>query len=203
MFQSSGAYRKILIACILLAIIICMNLFLHIVHSEAHYYIPRILKMQRQQLDLCPITPPGLSGAFTPDMTKEPLDRVEDRLAASLQTGGYYKPKDCASRSRVAVISVCRGREEQIPIFLKNLHPFLMRQQLEYQVFIVFQTHGYWFNRGALFNVGFLEALKVQQWDCFIFHDIDMVPMDDRNLYDCPRINPRHMAVDVDKFGFK
>lgn len=78
-----------------------------------------------------------------------------------------------------------------------------MRQQLEYQIFIIFQTHGYWFNKGALYNVGFIESMKVQKWECFIFHDIDMLPMDDRNLYDCPRMNPRHLAVDVDKYGYK
>lgn len=51
-------------------------------------------------------------------------------------------------------------------------------------------------------NVGFIEAMKVRKWDCFIFHDVDTLPIDDRNLYICPRMFPRHMAVGIDKHNF-
>lgn len=158
---------------------------------------------QNHELPLCPNVPPNVTGTFTVDMLNETLENVENRLATTLETGGYYKPKECIARNRVAILVTCRDREGQMPVLLKNLHAVLMRQQLEYQVFIIFQAHGYWFNKGALYNAGFIEAMKVRQWDCFIFHDIDMVPMDDRNLYDCPRINPRHMAVDVDLCSYR
>lgn len=59
------------------------------------------------------------------------------------------------------------------------------------------------FNRAKLLNVGFLEALKDdEEYDCFIFSDVDLVPMDDRNLYRCYE-QPRHFAVGMDKFGFR
>lgn len=59
------------------------------------------------------------------------------------------------------------------------------------------------FNRAKLLNVGFLEALKEDAtYDCFIFSDVDLVPMDDRNLYRCGD-QPRHFAVAMDKFGFR
>ena len=45
-----------------------------------------------------------------------------------------------------------------------------------------------------MFNVGFVEAMKAYDWDCFIFHDVDLLPEDDRNLYTCPD-QPRHMSV--------
>ena len=45
-------------------------------------------------------------------------------------------------------------------------------------------------------NIGYVEALKTKQkFDCFYFHDVDLVPEDDRNLYDCPRDGqPRQMV---------
>jgi hypothetical protein len=39
-------------------------------------------------------------------------------------------------------------------------------------------------------------------WDCFIFHDCDMIPMDIRLQYECNEEHPLHMAVKVKKFGF-
>ena len=53
-----------------------------------------------------------------------------------------------------------------------------------------------------IINVGFTEAMKDYTWDCFIFHDVDLLPEDDRNLYICPE-KPRHMSVAVDKFKYK
>ncbi len=29
-------------------------------------------------------------------------------------------------------------------------------------------------------NIGFIEALKIYDFDCFVFHDVDLVPEDDR-----------------------
>ena len=58
------------------------------------------------------------------------------------------------------------------------------------------------FNRALLFNVGYVEALKdFPHWDCFIFHDVDHIPEDDRNLYQCAE-GPRLMAVAVDKWNY-
>ena len=58
------------------------------------------------------------------------------------------------------------------------------------------------FNRTMLMNVGFTEAMKDFAWNCCIFHDVDLLPEDDRNLYTCPT-QPRHMSVAVDKFKYK
>ena len=58
------------------------------------------------------------------------------------------------------------------------------------------------FNKAKLMNIGFLEALKQYDFDCFIFHDVDLIPEDDRNLYTCPE-QPRHMSVAIDKFKYK
>ena len=70
-------------------------------------------------------------------------------------------------------------------------------------VSFIFKLHEDPFNRAGLFNVGFVEALKLHKdFDCFIFSDVDLLPEDDRNYYGCPT-SPRHMSVAVDKFNYK
>lgn len=58
------------------------------------------------------------------------------------------------------------------------------------------------FNRAMLFNVGFLEALKVDNFDCFIFHDADIIPINDYNFYHCNQ-QPTHFLSGVNKFKYK
>ena len=64
--------------------------------------------------------------------------------------------------------------------FLHHIHPILQRQQLNYQIFVIEQTEVEYFNRGALMNIGFIESLKIDNFDCFIFHDVDLLSEDDR-----------------------
>ena len=59
------------------------------------------------------------------------------------------------------------------------------------------------FNRGMLFNVGFLEALKLREdFDCFVFHDVDMLPRHDHCFYRCSS-SPKHLTSGVSKWGRK
>ena len=51
-------------------------------------------------------------------------------------------------------------------------------------------------------NLGFVEARKRGNFDCFVFHDVDLIPEDDRNMYTCGE-NPRHMSPAVDKFNYR
>lgn len=51
-------------------------------------------------------------------------------------------------------------------------------------------------------NVGYVEAQKVYPWECFVFHDVDIIPEDDRNLYYCP-VTPRHMSVAIDVHNYQ
>lgn len=51
-------------------------------------------------------------------------------------------------------------------------------------------------------NVGFREAMREEDWDCLFFHDVDLIPEDDRNTYVCDA-NPKHAAIAMDKFGYK
>ncbi|KAJ6647704.1 Beta-1,4-N-acetylgalactosaminyltransferase bre-4 [Pseudolycoriella hygida] len=150
----------------------------------------------------CPPIPPDLVGSIEVNTTLEDIKTIESRFVRKLLPGGWYKPKECISKDRVAIIIPYRDRAQHLPIFLANIHPFLMKQQIEYGIFLIEQVTEGLFNRAALMNVGFVESQKLGEWDCFIFHDIDLIPMDDRNLYNCPD-QPRHMSVAVDTMGFK
>ncbi|TKS79330.1 Beta-1,4-galactosyltransferase 1 [Collichthys lucidus] len=121
---------------------------------------------------------------------------------AELYERGRYKPPDCIAQQKVAIIIAFRNRHEHLKHWLYYLHPILERQQLDYGVYIINQDGEGVFNRAKLMNVGFVEALKEYDYDCLVFSDIDLVPMDDRNLYRCFQ-NPRHLSVAIDKFNFQ
>lgn len=160
--------------------------------------IMKVLGLKNQ----CPVTPPNLVGPVEVDTSPEYLETVEKMLSTKVQSGGRYKPKECRARDRVAIVVPYRDRKQHLPILLKNLHPFLMKQQIDYGIFLVEQSPDGSFNRAKLMNIGFVEALKIYDWDCFIFHDVDLLPMDDRNLYNCPT-QPRHMSVAIDTFKWQ
>ena len=54
-----------------------------------------------------------------------------------------------------------------------------------------------------LLNVGFAEAMKDFNHTCTIFHDIDLLPMNETNLYNCPTRLPLHMSARVSTFDYK
>jgi hypothetical protein len=53
-------------------------------------------------------------------------------------------------------------------------------------------------------NIGFKEAQHLEPFDCFIFHDVDLLPENDGNLYTCPEDGfPRHMSFSIDIYQYK
>lgn len=68
------------------------------------------------------------------------LDVLEKELEPlDLELGGSHRPKSCIALFRVAIIVPYRNREDHLNLFLYNLHPMLVRQQLDYTIFIVEQ----------------------------------------------------------------
>ena len=130
------------------------------------------------------------------------MEKIEKIYKNKLELGGHYKPNECEARHRVAIIVPYRGREEHLRTFLLHMHFYLPRQQLDYAIFIVEQHGSEPFNRAMLMNVGATEALKSYDYLCFIFHDVDLLPEDDRNLYSCPA-QPRHMSVAINIFLYR
>lgn len=164
--------------------------------TEATEYDPE------KPLKRCPDTPPNLVGPLLVEFNSvRTLDGVRKEIGPPLQLGGRYKPKECIPHQKVAIIIPFRNRHEHLIHWLYYLHPILIRQQQDYGVYVINQYGDGVFNRAKLMNVGFVEASKDYDYDCFVFSDIDLVPLDDRNLYKCFD-NPRHLAVAMDKFNF-
>ncbi|XP_071137236.1 beta-1,4-N-acetylgalactosaminyltransferase bre-4-like [Mytilus edulis] len=125
-----------------------------------------------------------------------------DKLYHWVQNGGRGKPSTCYPRHRVAIIIPYRNRESHLRTFLYNIHPILNRQELDYGIYVVEQNGGSKFNRAMLMNIGYAEAMKIHDYQCFVFHDVDLIPENDKNIYNCPK-QPRHMSVAVDKFKYR
>ncbi|KAM4554981.1 beta-1,4-galactosyltransferase 1 isoform 1-T2 [Odontesthes bonariensis] len=155
-----------------------------------------------KSLEKCPETSPLLVGALRVEFgSAVSLEQIK-KENPEVQMGGRYKPKDCQALQKVAIIIPFRKRDEHLKYWLYYLLPILKRQQLDYGVYIINQDGDEVFNRAKLLNVGYTEALKEYDYDCFVFSDVDLIPMDDRNIYRCFS-QPRHLSVSMDKFGFR
>ncbi len=69
-----------------------------------------------------------------PGPEPEPGTREFADWYGAVGSGGGYSPADCEARRRVAVVVPYRDRERHLSLLLHHLHPFLQRQQAEYQV---------------------------------------------------------------------
>ena len=112
-------------------------------------------------------------------------------------------PRRWFELSKSCIYFLCRDRKEHLQLFLRHMHPVLQRQQLDYRIFVVEQAGDEAFNRAALMNVGYAEASRRGAFDCFVFHDVDLVPEDDRSVYSCPKETPKHLAVAVNKWKYR
>ncbi|BES94542.1 Galactosyl_T_2 [Nesidiocoris tenuis] len=137
----------------------------------------------------------------------EALDSLAERYG--VRPGGAWRPKDCVPLYRIAVIVSYRDRPDNLNDFLAYMHPFLSSQNLDYRIVIVEQVAGRPFNRAKLFNVGFQEIEKLKSSgqfakppSCYIFHDVDLIPQDGRNVYACTKL-VRHMSANIDVFEYK
>ncbi|XP_031169602.1 beta-1,4-galactosyltransferase 1 isoform X2 [Sander lucioperca] len=157
---------------------------------------------EKKKLEKCPETSPLLVGPLRVEFNMAlDLQQVE-KENPNLRPGGRSWPTACTAQQKVAIIIPFRKREEHLKFWLYYLHPILQRQQLDYGVYVINQDGDETFNRAKLLNIGYVEALKEYDYECFVFSDVDLIPMDDRNTYKCFS-QPRHLSVSMDKFGFK
>ncbi|XP_046553680.1 beta-1,4-N-acetylgalactosaminyltransferase bre-4-like [Haliotis rubra] len=153
------------------------------------------------KLPLCPLIPSNLEGPVAVDKNVYSNRNIE-ALNSAVKVGGRWWPETCTSRHHVAIIIPFRDRPSHLKIFMTNIHHFLQRQELDYGIFVVEPVSDVKFNRAMLFNIGYAESIKLHNYTCFIFHDVDLIPEDDRNLYSCPEM-PRHMSVAIDKLKYR
>jgi len=183
--------------------------------NETRLNRSKIIKKKQATQSDCPPIPEKLVGILNIDFDKTAPSKqdIQEKLKVhssstgrggngEMLPGGHFIPS-CKPKHKVAIIIPFRNREEHFMYFLWYMHPILQRQDIEYKIYIINQLDNTPFNRAMLLNVGFVESLKdYNYWDCFIFHDVDLVLENDNLLYHCPKL-PRHMSVAVDKFNYR
>jgi glycoprotein 2-beta-D-xylosyltransferase len=71
----------------------------------------------------------------------------------------------------------------------------------DFEIIIVEQTQGHVFNKGALFNAGYMIARHA--FDYMVLHDVDQLPLEAANTYDYNAAEPIHLCSASSQFGFK
>lgn len=77
-------------------------------------------------------------GTLKVDKTLQTMEAIEKKY--EMMKDGKYKPKNCTARQKVAILIPFRDRENHLRIFLNHMHAFLMKQQLEYGIYVVEQV---------------------------------------------------------------
>ncbi|TKS77712.1 Beta-1,4-galactosyltransferase 5 [Collichthys lucidus] len=97
---------------------------------------------------VCPERLPYMKGRLEVNMSEISLEEVERSLLEeeSIAPGGYWKPKDCLPRWKVAILVPFRNRHEHLPILLRHLVPVLQKQRLHFAFYFIEQVT----NRTAL-----------------------------------------------------
>lgn len=107
--------------------------------------------------------------------------------------------------SGVAIVIVCNDRWNQLAVTLSSLIPLLQKQNLCYRIFVIEQYEKDLINKGMMMNIGFIEALKMFKFDCVVFQDADLAPLNDLISYKCDNLTKRsvmHLGVGLDNRNF-
>ncbi|WAR07172.1 BRE4-like protein [Mya arenaria] len=168
--------------------------------SDTGLYSTRFKLRGNLSLEYCQAVPDSLVGRLNIDIDAA-LQSAPPSEHQDVSPGGVWSPKSCVARQWIAIIIPFRDRQKHLDILVYYLVPVLKRQKVSFRVFVVEQYGNKTFNKGRLMNIGFTEARKHDEFDCFIFHDVDLIPEDDRNMYTCSD-KPRHMSPALDKFNY-
>jgi len=94
-----------------------------------------------------------------------------------------------------------KNRQEHLNQFIPHLSNFLSERNIEHSFYFAHQTDNKLFNRGAMKNIAAIHAFN-DGCDYIVWHDIDMLPMDDLCDYSYPNNLPKHIAVNLSKYNY-
>lgn len=98
-------------------------------------------------------------GKLKVDKTPKTMEAIEKKYETIKD--GKYKPKNCTARQKVAILIPFRDRESHLRIFLNHMHTFLMKQQLEYGIYVVEQVTILSFGKFMLIFILFVAKKKM------------------------------------------
>jgi len=103
----------------------------------------------------------------------------------------------------LVIIVPYRDRKAQKDIFIPHMKAFLKRKAIPYKIIICEQSDdGRPFNRGAIRNIGFLEAKhnleNITNDTVYCFNDIDTIPVKDECIYELVDKNSVYHPYGVD-----
>jgi hypothetical protein len=109
--------------------------------------------------------------------------------------------------NKVAIIIPYRNRIKNLNLFLTYMHQFLSSQQqnnISYGIYLVEPIKSIQFNKALSMNIGFIEVNKqlLDSCNCFIFHDIDILPENELISYKCNNKMPKQMATSISRFNY-
>ncbi|CAH8593354.1 unnamed protein product [Schistosoma haematobium] len=185
-----------------------------IVRNMAHINCKRTCRTICKNIDsipsskvsaLKPIGKMPFNGEFN-----EEVNPINDTFYSHDLGGGWMFKEETTNcnnvpQSGVAIIIVCRDRWKQLNNTLSALIPVLQRQHLCYQIFVIEQQGTGILNKAQLMNIGFIEARKRFDFDCVIFHDADLIPLDDRIPHGCDEEMMEsvvHLSVGVSTWNY-
>ena len=90
----------------------------------------------------CPSFPPNLHGPLPISTDNLNIETIEAKYARYFKRGGFYTPSDCRAAQRLAIVIPFRDRDQQLVILLNHLLPILMRQKLEFKIYVIEQSQG-------------------------------------------------------------
>ena len=165
---------------------ICSNFsFIQIINFDFFFF----LKEQRLRID---------KKNLTFETIKSELSHIP------IVQGGKYHPINRITDdvAKIAIIVPYRDRIINLKLFLEYMHQYLSAQNIYYGIYVVEPKAKLKFNRALLMNIGFKEALKEDSWNCFIFHDVDLLPENDQNIYGCDKNFPKQMAISISVYNY-